>query len=246
MADKLRIAYCDDESVQLSYMNYMTKEWEKNSARQCELSTFKSAKAFLFEHKENYPFDVIFLDIDMEEMNGMELSRIIRSHDSKIPIIFLTNRREYVFEGYEVNAYRYLLKPLDLPKLTLVLDEISKQLFKESCYLIEKQEGETIKVNLDDIYYIEVNGHYLNLYLKSKQYRVKKSLQEVSELIIASLGSLEKAGFTSTHRSYLVNLKYVDRVLKTECILADNMIIPVSRNAYKNVNDAFIKYYKNK
>ena len=109
MADKLRIAYCDDESVQLLYMKHLIGEWEQQASKLCELSTFKSAKGFLFEYKENYPFDVIFLDIDMEGMDGMELARNIRNYDSKIPIVFLTNRREYVFEGYEVNALRYLL-----------------------------------------------------------------------------------------------------------------------------------------
>ena len=243
MADKLRIAYCDDESVQLLYMKHLIAEWEQQANKLCELSTFKSAKAFLFEHKDNYPFDVLFLDIDMGGMDGMELARTIRNYDSKIPLVFLTNRQEYVFEGYEVNAFRYLLKPLDLSKLTFVLDEVYKNCFKEKCYLIEKQEGETIKVDLEDIYYIEANGHYLNLCLKAKSYRVKKSFKEVTNHILNSYSSLEEAGFIYTHRSYLVNLKFVEKVLRTECIMANEALIPISRTMYKNVNDTFIHYY---
>lgn len=244
MADELRIAYCEDETIQLIFMKQLIKEWEKHSGIKCVYSGYESGSAFLFENQGNYPFDVLLLDIDMGQMNGMELARKVRESDSKIPIVFLTNRKEYVFEGYEVNAFRYILKPMDFSKLALVLDEIRKQCFKEICYLIEKQDGETIKIDLDDIYYIEVNGHYLNLYLEKKQYRFKKSLQEIVSIIESFWGSLEKAGFILTHRSYLVNLKYVDRILKTECIMGNHIAVPVSRNAYKNVNESFIKYYR--
>lgn len=246
MADKLRIAYCEDESVQLIFMKQLIEEWEKKSGILCSYSSYESGKAFLFENGESYPFDLLILDIDMEGMDGMELSRKVRESDSKIPIVFLTNRREYVFEGYEVNAFRYLLKPIDFSKISMILDEISKQYLAETYYLIEKQEGETIKIDLEDIYYIEANGHYLNVYLRSKEYRLKKSLQELADTIRINIGSLEQAGFIYTHRSYLVHLKYIDKVQKTECVMDNKKNIPVSRNAYKSVNEAFIAYYRNK
>lgn len=246
MGSTLRIAYCEDESVQLLLMKQLIEEWEKQSGNMCTYSAYESGKAFLFENQENYPFDLLILDIDMEGMDGMELSRKVRESDSKIPIVFLTNRREYVFEGYEVNAFRYLLKPINFSKLGTLLDEISKQYLTEKYYLIEKQEGETVKISLDDIYYMEANGHYLNIYLQSKEYRLKKSLQEIADTIRKNRGSLEQAGFVYTHRSYLVHLKYIERVKKTECIMENKIKVPISRNAYKGVNDAFIIYYKNK
>jgi len=246
MADVLRIAYCEDENVQLLLMKQLIEEWQEQSGVLCTYSPYESGKAFLFENGENYPFDLLLLDIDMEGLDGMELARKVRESDSKIPIVFLTNRREYVFEGYEVNAFRYLLKPMDFPKLFLLLNEISKQHLAKKFYIIEKQDGETVKIDLDDIYYIEASGHYVNVYLQGKEYRFKKSLQELADVIQINRESLIQAGFVYTHRSYLVHLKYVERVQKAECIMENKRMVPISRSAYKGVNEAFIKYYHKK
>lgn len=244
MEEKLRIAYCEDEKVQIDYMNHLIQTWEVNSGVKCIFTSYESAKTFLFEHQDRYPFDVVVLDIDMQEINGMELAKRIREVDSKVPIVFLTNRKEYVFEGYEVNAFRYILKPIDLDKLTIVLNEICRQLYSKKCYIIEKQDGEIIKIDLEELLYIEVTGHYLNAVTLSNVYRIKKSLQEIAAIIEKHKDSLQNAGFIYTHRSYLANIKYIERILKTECIMSNQASIPISRNCYKSVNDAFIKYYK--
>lgn len=243
---KLKIAYCEDENVQISYMKLLIEEWAEKNKIKYSFSGFKSAKEFLFENEDNYPFDVIFLDIDMEEIDGMKLARIIREKDANIPIVFLTNRREYVFEGYEVNAYRYLLKPVDEKKLEQIFSDIKKMCGKEKRYIIEKQDGEFIKIDLDSIMYFEANGHYISIHKDSDIIVVKKGLQDEVQSICSDGQTLFESGFVRTHRSFLVSLKYIDKVLKAECILSNNEKIPVSRNAYKEVNESFIKFYKEK
>lgn len=243
---KLRIAYCEDESVQISYMEALINEWAKNNKTEYLFSGFKSAKEFLFENEDNYPFDVIFLDIDMEEIDGMKLARTIREKDTNLPIVFLTNRKEYVFEGYEVNAYRYLLKPINKEKLAEILRDIRKICSKEKRYIIEKQNGEFIKIDLDNIMYFEANGHYVSIHTNTNIIIVKKSLQEEVRFICDDGQTLFENGFVSTHRSFLVNLKYIDKVLKSECILSNEEKVPISRNAYKEVNEGFIRFYKEK
>lgn len=241
---ELRIAYCEDEPIQIEYMKHLISELIPKHQVLMRLSGYESAKAFLFEHPDSYPFDLVILDIDMEDMNGMELARHIRKTDKKLPILFLTNKREHVFEGYEVNAYHYLLKPIDDVKLDELLYEIEQSCFTQKRYLIEKQEGESIKVDLDDILFIEVNGHYLFLHTTLGAIRVKKSLQELMEVFGSTKDAMEQAGFISTHRSYVVNLRYVERVQKNECIMENKEQVPISRNAYKSVNEAFIQYYR--
>lgn len=241
---KLRVAYCEDEIIQIQYMKKMLENWANKNKIQYSFSGFSSGKEFLFENQENYPFEVIFLDIDMDEIDGMKLARKIRENDSKLPIVFLTNRKEYVFEGYEVNAYRYLLKPINENKITEVFDKIIKLYEKEKRYLIEKQDGEFVKIPLEDIIYLEANGHYININTVKQIITVKKSLQDEINAICFDGQTLFENGFISTHRSFLVNIKYIERVSKTECIISNNKSVPISRSMYKEVNEAFIKYYR--
>lgn len=236
----MQIAYCDDELVQLDYMETMTKNWATKRNIPLRFLKFESGEEVLFEASEpGFPFDLLIIDIDMKNMNGMELARKIRETDVKLPIIFLTNRREYVFEGYEVAALRYLLKPMTEEKLADILEEIYKKQ-KSRSYLIERIAGEEKKIALDEILYAEVSGHYVTLHTKSETYEWKKSFSELTEY----LKNNEEIKFIVTHRSFLVNVAEIERVLRTECILSDGSSVPISRNMYQEVNEAFIQYYK--
>ena len=106
----MNIAYCEDEKIQLEYMEQLIRKWADEGNDTVTYFGYGSAKELLFEHPDSFPFDLLLLDIDMDGMDGMALAKEIRKKDQKLPIVFLTNRSEYVFEGYEVGALRYLLK----------------------------------------------------------------------------------------------------------------------------------------
>lgn len=231
----MRLAYCDDEEIQLEYAQKLAETWAVRYGEPMTYLAYKSAKELLFENMDSYPFDLLILDIDMDGMNGMELARKIREKDAKLPILFLTNRKEYVFEGYEVQALRYLLKPLDEEKLFPILDELCTMEKKEKEYVILSIAGENIKLEQDEILYVEVNGHYLMIHTAKDVYEVKMSLAEMSETLTDA--------FVATHRSFMVNLEHVERVMRTECLLSDGSSVPISRNCYKAVNEAFIRNY---
>lgn len=237
------LAYCDDEEAQLAYVKRMAEDWGKKAGKEVRVSLYGSAEELLFEQGEQYPFDLLILDIDMREMDGMTLARKIRERDGKVPILFLTNKREYVFEGYEVGALRYLLKPLTEEKFFPLLEKIEKEKQKETPYLIEMISGEQVKMDIRDILYIEVNGHYLKIHTIKGAYELKKTLTGLQQEIKEAAG---EDSFAVTHRSFFVNLLHVERVLRAECMLSDGSRIPISRNAYKQVNEAFIRYYRRK
>lgn len=234
----MRLAYCDDEEIQLEYMQRLAEHWAKQAGVPLTYCAYKSAEELLFENTEGYPFDLLILDIDMRGMSGMELARKIRAKDAGIPILFLTNKREYVFEGYEVQALRYLLKPMSEEKLFPLLDEVCTAAKEEIQSLIVSAEGEHCKIAVPDILYLEADGHYVKIHTVKQDYVVKKALSELSEELTGE--------FVSTHRSYLVHLMHVERVQRTECILSDGSSVPVSRNSYKSVNEAFIQYWKDR
>ena len=232
----MRLAYCDDEEIQLEYMRRLAEQWAKQAGVPLTYCAYQTAEELLFENTEGYPFDLMILDIDMQGMDGMALARKIRERDAKIPILFLTNKREYVFEGYEVQALRYLLKPMSEEKLFPLLNEVHTAAREEVQGLIVSAEGEHCKIAVSDILYLEADGHYVKIHTVKRDYVVKRAFTELAEVLAE--------GFVTTHRSYLVHLLHVERVQRTECILSNGSSIPVSRNSYKAVNEAFIRYWK--
>ena len=234
----MRLAYCDDEEIQLEYLQRLAENWAKQMGVSLTYCAYKSAEELLFENTEGYPFDLLILDIDMQGMDGMALARKIRTKDAVIPILFLTNKREYVFEGYEVHALRYLLKPISEEKLFPLLTEVCTASKEVAQGLIVSADGEHCKIAMSDILYLEADGHYVRIHTVKRDYVVKKAFTELAEVLAD--------GFVATHRSYLVHLLYVERVQRTECVLSDGSSIPVSRNSYKAVNEAFIRYWKDR
>jgi DNA-binding LytR/AlgR family response regulator len=233
----MRIAYCDDETTQFIYLKELADIWEQVNEENCDIKVYGSAEEMLFENPESFPFDFIILDIEMDEMNGIDLARSIRKIDKNVAIAFLSNSSEYVFDGYEVQAVRYLMKPLKQEQLFPLFDMIKKSQRAEKRYIIVTSEGERVKLDAEGIMYIEALGHYVKIFAEDQIYEVKKNINDIAK-------ELKDSGFVGTHRSYLVNLAFLDRITKTACILSDGVSVPISRNAYKAVNEAFIEYYK--
>jgi len=119
----MRIAYCEDEPAQAALVRAMILRWAESRKITAEVILYESAEEFLFKN-ETFLYDVVFLDIAMRQMNGVELARAIRQKDKNLPIAFLTADRTFAIEGYEVHAVRYLLKPVTAEKLGSLLDEL--------------------------------------------------------------------------------------------------------------------------
>lgn len=119
----MRIAYCEDEAAQAQLVRTMIEQWAECKQEFVEVVLFESAEEFLFKN-DDFPYDVVFLDIAMRQINGVELARTIRKKDKRLPIAFLTADKAFAIEGYEVHAVRYLLKPITTEKLESLLDEL--------------------------------------------------------------------------------------------------------------------------
>lgn len=232
----MRIAFCDDEKTQSIFLKELTDTWEQAENKTCTITVYGSAEEMLFENQVSFPFDFILLDIEMDKMNGIDLARQIRKYDKNVYIAFLSNRRDYVFEGYEVGAVRYLLKPLKADQFFPLLTMVQNSLDTETKYIIISSDGEKIKLETDSIAYVEALGHYSRIYTADKIYEVKLHINEI----------LERLGeeFIQVHRSYLVNISQIERISRVDCILSGGVTVPISRNSYQSVNRAFIEFFK--
>lgn len=223
----MRICICEDDLEQIDLLKEMLL---KNGNH--KITVYQSSEELLFMHNQNLPFDCLFLDISMLKINGLECARIIREFDNKIAIVFITSSKEFVFEGYEVSAVRYLLKPINYEKIAEVIKLIENKIMAVKEYIYVNNT----RVNIEDILYIESIGHYCQIITNSQCLETKINLKDLkSEL---------KNHLIQIHRSYLVNLKYVSTIKRGECILENKSIIPISRAYFKTVNQSFIEYIK--
>lgn len=230
---KYKIVICDDEQNQIEYITSIAASWSTHEGHKCEICTFASAEAFLFEYEEDKTYDILLLDVEMKNMNGIELAKHIRKDNSRVEIIFITSHFEFIGEGYEVDALHYLIKPISADKLTEVLTKAAEKLSVEPPSVVISCKGQTCKLYEADIIYVESFLHYIVIHTRNKEYRIKESIS----VFEAKLSD----DFYRIHRSYLVSLKYITRISRTSVHLG-SIELPLSRGKYDDINRAFIEH----
>lgn len=234
---ELRIGICEDDITQLKYLKQEVERYYFQNNISVVVDTFESAEQLLFKYPMDLPFCCLLLDIGLKEMDGMGLAKKIRDKDKELPIIFITGERDYVFEGYKVGAARFLLKPYqqeDLEEALSCVMELKEE--KPDEYIGFQYQGEYLKLRKQDILYVRVNGHYLYVKLRDREYSFKGSMKQLRE-------EWNEQCFVYANRSVLVNLENVERITRTECILCNEEILSVSRGCYQNLNKAFVEMF---
>ena len=227
----MKITICDDDIGQLDNLRHLIREWNSSA----EIQEYCSSEQFLFGYPDN-PCDLLLLDIEMGDMNGMELARKLRSAGDTLPIIFITGYSEFMQDGYDVEALHYLLKPVNTDKLFAVLDRYASR-HKTDNRVIFPCGDESVCINSEDIVYLEAFG-------KKTQITLKDGKEIICSCGLSAVAEKLNSGFISCHRSYVVNIGYIRSISKTEITLDSGQKIPLSRRLYDSVNKAFIEYYR--
>ena len=238
-----RIAICEDEKVVLDFESSLVKEWGEASICKgaFELDTYVSSEQFLFESEDKAPYDVLIFDIQMKNMNGMELAKKLRARGCDSVIIFVTGVPDYAIEGYEVGAVRYILKPVKPEVLKSLLDSIFSDCAKKAeSYFVFEQGTDVERIPFEKIIYVEACGHYVFLKCIDFEREWKASFSTIT----AQMEKSEK--FFCLKRGLIVNLEHVRQITRTECIMDNGEVLPVARSTYKELNEAFIDFFKQK
>lgn len=223
-----KIAICDDETEEILKLKTIASRWNVN----CEIDAYTSAEEFLFSY-EDMDYDILLLDVEMKQMNGIQLAKRIRQENRRVEIIFITSHFEFIGEGYEVDALHYLVKPVNEQKLLQVLDKAAERLAVEPPYVMVRSEGETVKLYESDIIYVESFLHYIEIHTRKNVYRMKESISAFEKQL--------SDDFYRIHRSYMVSLKQITRISRTSVQLGD-LELPLSRGKYDDINRAFIEH----
>ncbi|MDE6975851.1 MAG: LytTR family DNA-binding domain-containing protein [Lachnospiraceae bacterium] len=172
-------------------------------------------------------FDVVFLDIIMRELDGIKTAQIFRERAFDKILIFVSSSREYVFEAYDVEAFQYLLKPVDDRKLKSVLQKaVLKTESRLQEFIIVSRERQKKKLFLDDIYYFEIKGRMVDAHGPEGIFTYYEQMGKLEN-------KLQDKGFFRCHKSYLVNLKYVDRYNRQEVILENGEKVVIAKRRYE-------------
>ena len=235
MIDLIRIAVCDDNEEQLRLLRRLLGEWSEDRSFLIGIDEYISGESFLFAYLDK-PCDLLLLDIEMERISGMELAKKLRRDGDMLPVIFITGYSDYMGEGYEVEALHYLLKPVDKEKLFAVLDRYAEKHTPRNEIMLSC-EDRTLHISPDMITYCEAVGKKTHVHLSDGRTLIcMMGAGKIKEL-------LPPCDFIFCHRSYIVDLRYVRSIGKTEVCLDTGENIPLSRRLYKDVNDKFISFY---
>lgn len=233
----VNIVICENDKNDQEFVKDKVVEILDDLDIEYEIKVYNSGDDLL-EGYDKYT-DIILLDIQMDGLDGMETARKIREFDDNVEIIFITSFVEYALEGYEVNAYRYLLKPVKDENLrTSLINCLNDRNFVKRSIVIK--EGDTrIKISLKDIMYIEVQGNDITVHTLKDTYRTKGTMSNFETEINSNM-------FVRCHKSYLVNLEYIKSIKRYTSILVNDEEVPLSRNKYKEIKDRFFEMIEDK
>ena len=223
-----KIAVCDDNPADADYVSDAIKKSAQARAVMVEIEQFPSAEAFWFQYEDNQCYDMLFLDIEMKPdgMNGVELAAKLRKNDHAIQIVFVTGYMEYIADGYDVEALHYLLKPVTEAKIGSVLERAMQRLKdREKALFLQTADG-SMRVLISEIRYLEVRRNYVTIHAE-EAYTVKRTLHELEQELDVC--------FFRTGRSYIVNLRYVRKITKSQVVLKDGAQVPLSRGLYDEI-----------
>lgn len=228
-----RVAICDDHAEDAAFVQQLLLDWAKERRVEVQAEQFSSAESFLFRYEEDKTFDILLLDIEMGEMDGVTMAKQVRRENETIQIVFITGYSDYIAEGYEVEALHYLMKPVNREKLFMVLDRaMAKHKQNERCLNLELS-GEMVRLPFYEIRYLDVLKNYVTVHAK-REYTVKRTLGDFE----AELDDR----FFRVGRGLIVNLKEIRKVTKAQVYLADGTVLPLPRGAYEPLNRAIIAY----
>ena len=233
----MRIAICEDNKEHMEILEEMVNGWAKRENEQVAIGRYQSAEQFLFCMKDEPHYDFAFLDIQMSKINGLQLAKMIREEDRLIFLVFTTALKKYAPKGYEVSAFRYLIKPLQENEVFQALTKASQMIEdrKREAVIVTRGD-ESRRIFKDDICYIEVDNHHIILHLRDETIRFKAKLKEFET-------QFREPQFCKCHRSYIVNLRYTGKISKEGVEIDGKVTLPISKSRWEVLNHCYMEYY---
>lgn len=235
----LQIAFCDDNLDELSNMIQLINLYRVSKNFNCEYAVFSNGFDLISALEKGKRFDIYCLDIIMPGFTGIDVAKEIRVFDKTAPILFLTSSSEFVLESYSVKAINYVLKPISKEKFFITFDEMLDQIKAEkdeAAVIVKSNEG-IQKILIANLVFAEVIGRNVLYHLRSGK------VIKCTEPFTSVCDKLLKYGcFIKPHRSYLVNMQYVDTIENHQITLQTLASVPVTQGKAREIKEQYLAY----
>lgn len=236
----LRIAICDDNISDLSNMVTIVNDYMfmRRNKFEIEYVAFQNAVDLIAAMESGQRFDLMLLDILMPFMTGMEAAKEIRQYNQDVKIIFSTSSTEFAVESYSVGAFYYAIKPIWKEKLTLLLDKVISEIeiAEGTSFLIKSKTGLT-RIYTNRLEYAEVIGRTIFYHITDGSV-----IEAVGSMVELEEELLENLSFIKPHRSYIINMDFIDTLSQREIKMRSLALVPIAKANYKLVKSAYISF----
>lgn len=235
-SSSVAIAICDDDPGDLIKVEAMTKELLEAEEISYGISRFGNAVSLLSAIENKEKFDILLLDVMMENLSGMELAAALRRQGNDAAIVFISSSREMALLGYEVSAVRYLEKPVLREKLQEALRYCCQAHLAQKEILLPTAEGQ-YRILVSDLIYAESWNRGTRLALVNGECKTSAKISELDRF-------LPKERFVLCHRSLLVNLGFVQSIRYCELTLKNGQVLPVSKYRQAQIKESLLRYLR--
>ncbi len=232
-----RIGICDDESIICSEIENIILNYSKSISEKIEVDVFYSGEELYEFLKSDNCVDMIFLDIELNKLNGVELGRIIRNElkNENIQIVYISSKENYAMELFDVRPLNFLIKPIDKLKVIEMINKAMELLNKLDVFFKYKQGHNFCKKEIKDILYFESDNRQVKMVTITDEITFYGNLSEIHS-------QLELHKFFFTHKSYLVNYHHVAEFYYDKLILTNSHVLPISQSKRTEVRKLQLKY----
>lgn len=233
----MNIAICDDD---IAFIDKVKRDILTMQILDNEFSFYEfiSGEDFIADFSKK-KYDLVILDIEMKHLNGLQTAEYLRKIDEDVMMIFLTSYDKFACQGYEVKAFRYILKNQPEPIYMKQLHDTIQEFYRNKRYIIVSCNGKEEKLLTTDILYIEVFSHKICIHTFKADHEEKGKLSDYEKKLSDCL-------FVRIDKSTLVNVTNIESIRKNEVILKNNKTLYVSRNHFENITQSFLKYNRSR
>lgn len=224
----IRIAICDDSATVCSELKSIILDFEVQINEEFSISVFYSGEELINHIKSNQNFDLIFLDIELGKITGVEVGHIIRHtlEDYITKIVYISSKDSYDRELFDVQPLHFLAKPLDRKKVLKDIMLTLKLLNKENEIFVARTKNEIYKIPLKRVLYFESKGKKIGVVSSDEYFEYYDNMENI-------INKMNNFRFISPHRSYMTNYDHILKIKSTEIIMSNQDVIPLSRNKAK-------------